>query len=141
MKSLFCNNVQHLWDKISTRPSGEVELLLGGNQLGLHPTDVEVVGNLKVKKSKFGSGFLLCGSHPNIVSSQCYPGSSHVQASVRATRLSYKSVREYFDSNELNVETPRRCRNCMNCDECTYQGHKMSLVEQFEYKTIKSNIK
>ena len=59
----------------------------------------------------------------------------------RATRLSYKSVREYFDSNELNVETPRRCRNCMNCDECTYQGHKMSLVEQFEYKTIKSNVR
>ena len=140
VKELFSSDVQGLWDKVATRPSGEIELLLGSNHLGLHPSDLEAKGNLKVLKSKFGSGYVLVGSHPDIKPLHSVRHTSHVNASVRATRLSFKSVRDYFDSNELQVEAPRRCNSCMNCKECVYQGHKMSLVEQFEYNVMKNNV-
>ena len=34
------------------------------NASGLHPTDLEVQYNLKVMSSRFGTGFMLCGTHP-----------------------------------------------------------------------------
>ena len=49
------------------RPCGKVDLLCGLNQAALHPTGGETaVGNLRLLKSRFGSGWLLDGSHPKI---------------------------------------------------------------------------
>jgi hypothetical protein len=64
VKELFSEEVRNAWDLVDTRPSGNVEVLIGSNFLGLHPLDFEVRGNLKLKKSKFSSGFVLAGSHP-----------------------------------------------------------------------------
>ena len=51
------------------RPYGKVDLLCGINQAPLHPTGGEhPVGNLHLLKSRFGTGWLLDGSHPEIKS-------------------------------------------------------------------------
>ena len=141
VKDLFSSKIQKEWDKVKSRPSGNVEVLIGSNFLGLHPTDLETQCNLKLKESKFSSGLVLAGSHESLQlqEPQKFPPNP-VNASVFATNLQYRSIRDYFDSNELQVEAPRRCNNCLNCKECTYQGHQMSLREQFEYKVMENNV-
>ena len=87
----LCHNI---WDKVVTRPSGEVELLVGNNYSGLHPFQIETYINIKVVKSKFGSGFSLVGSHSSLkpLNNHSNLSSSRIQASVRATNLTFKSV-------------------------------------------------
>ena len=140
VKDLFSSKIQNDWDKVKSRPSGNVEVLIGSNFLGLHPTDLEIQYNLKLKESKFSSGLVLAGSHKSLQlqEPQKFPPNP-VNASVCATNLQYRSIRDYFDSNELQVEAPRRCNNCLNCKECTYQGHQMSLRKQFENKVMENN--
>ena len=139
VKEIFSIDIQEVWDSVRTRPSGEVDLLVGNNHLGLHPTELEAVGNIKVLKSKFGSGLVLSGSHPEL---KCLdpPSHPHMGATIHYNKLTFKSVRDYLDANELHVEVPRRCNNCMNCEECTFQNHLMSLREQYEHQMMKENV-
>ena len=142
VKEYFSVSIQEMWSMVSKRPTGDVELLIGSNYLSLHPSELEVHHDLKVMKSIFGSGLLLVGSDPALEIShtmQHLNASVSVQGSVRATKLTYKSIREYFDSNELQVEAPRRCTACMNC-VCVCVGHQMSLREQFEHKVMEDNV-
>ena len=136
IKGLFSEKIQQEWEKVDIRPSGEVELLIGSNYIGLHPYKIEGHSNIQVLKSNFGTGYVLLGTHSALKSQGTMqnPSISHIQVSIRAANLTFKSVRDYLDSNELPVEVPRRCGNCMSCKDCTYRGHQMSLREQYEYK-------
>ena len=142
VKELFSAKIQAEWAKVDTRPSGDVEVLIGLNYLGLHPSDLEIRGNLKLKKSKFSSGFVLAGSDPALKLLNPSPQSSggSFDVSVRATNLQYRSIREYFDSNELHVDTPRSCNSCMKCKDCSYQNQQMSLREKYEYNVMEDNV-
>ena len=53
VKELFSEEVRNAWDLVYTRPTGDIEVLIGSNFLGLHPLHFKVRGNLKLKKSKF----------------------------------------------------------------------------------------
>ena len=68
--------------------------------------------------------------------SKCYV----LHVSLYANKLSLKSIQEYFDANDLNVETPQRCNNGINCNDCSFQGHQMSLREQYEYDVMQKNV-
>ena len=48
------------------RPSGKVDLLIGLNYLEVQPREVARVGGLSLWESRFGSGHLLGGTHPEI---------------------------------------------------------------------------
>ena len=59
----------HITARALDRPSGEVGMLIGQNHVALLPTGGEGVdcrGNLRVMKTKFGSGVVLGGSHPSL---------------------------------------------------------------------------
>lgn len=143
VKKLFSPEIQSVWDRVNSRPTGEVELLVGSDNLGLHPSEIEVHGNLKMYQSNFASGYVLRGSHPALeyldLSNSSTSASVH-HVSLHATRLSFKSIRDYFDANELDVQVPRRCNHCMNCEECTFLGQQLSLKEQYEYKIMEKNV-
>ena len=145
VKKLFSPEIQSAWERVDSRPTGEVELLVGSDNLGLHPSEIEKHGNLKMYKSEFGSGYVLGGSHPALeYLNSSIPANSasvhHVNVSLNATRLSFKSIRDYFDANELEVQFPRRCNSCMNCEECTFLSQQLSLREQHEYSIMKGNV-
>ena len=53
IKGLFSDKIQQEWDKVGARPSGEVELLIGSNYIGLHPYRIEAHNNIKVLKVHF----------------------------------------------------------------------------------------
>ena len=48
------------------RPSGKVDRLIGLNYLEVQPRQVARVGGLSLWESRFGSGYLLGGTHPDI---------------------------------------------------------------------------
>ena len=55
VKCMFSPPTQQHWKEIASRPVGEVELLIGSDNLGLHPAELEAQGNLRVFLSRFGS--------------------------------------------------------------------------------------
>ena len=145
VKHLFSPGVQHKWDLISCRPVGSVDLLLGTDVLGLHPIDHEKRANLRVLFSYFGLGLVLAGSHPAIKSngirwSEDVSSIMHC-AHASVNRLSVKPVYEYFESDSLGIQPPRRCGNCRNCKDCSFRGQMLSQKEQYEYQVIESKIK
>ena len=66
IKLEFSAAVQEVWYKM-VRPTGEVELLIGSEVAHIHPVQFETVGRMVVKKSIFGSGWVLNGAHDDIV--------------------------------------------------------------------------
>ena len=49
-----------------SRPSGQVDLLIGIQSAGIFPTVRAARGNLRLLSSQFGSGLLLDGAHPEV---------------------------------------------------------------------------
>ena len=148
VKHLFDEAVQKWWDCIDNRPSGEIDILLGENYSGIHPTDWVVQENLRIKSSIFGSGYILSGSHPSIVSGQIEwnENVAHIRNCSSdnklfgVNRISIKPMQEYFASDALGVEPPRRCGNCMNCEECSFRGQQLSQEEQYQYHELESRV-
>ena len=149
----FSREVQENWDLIE-QPEGEIELLIGMNALGLHPTDLEIRDNLKFMASKFGSGFMLAGSHPGLSSnstefnedvSYIRLGSipsmvRSVSMDVNAVRVSVKPSHEFFEGDILGVEPPKTCGNCLKCKDCSFRGQQLSQQEQYELRVIESKV-
>ena len=48
------------------RPDGTVDVLVGINMASLHPTVVDITGDLRLLKSRFGKGWVIDGRHPSI---------------------------------------------------------------------------
>jgi len=46
IKGLFSSQIQEQWDTIKRRPSGPIDILLGGDCLALHPIDLEIKDNM-----------------------------------------------------------------------------------------------
>ena len=142
VKDLFDQCTQGIWNLIDNRPAGEIDLLLGENVSGLHPTDWVVKGNLRIKSSIFGLGFVVTGSHPSI-KSQGMKWNENVSyiRNHSVNKISIKPMQEYFAQDALGVAPPRRCGNCMNCEECGFRGQNISLEEQYEYRELESRVR
>ena len=144
VKHLFSPQVQQQWSSIASRPSGAMDILLGADCMGLHPVDLERRGNMRVLSSSLDPGLILIGSHSSIrsrgiklneeVSSIMYCAHAAVN------RLSVQPVYEYFESDNMGIEPPRRCGSCRNCKDCSFRGHMLSQKEQYETQVIESKI-
>ena len=62
----FSPVVQIEWAKLSSRPTGDVDLLIGSESIGLHPVALKIRGDMVVKRSRFGGGFVLNGTSPQL---------------------------------------------------------------------------
>ena len=140
VRHLFSERIQTSWDSIASRPVGNVDILIGSDVLGLHPVDFESIGNLRVLLSRFGSEYILTGSHPSIQTNNVSltEDVSNITASVN--RVSVKPIYEYFESDSLGIQSPRRCGNCRNCKDCSFRGQMLSQKEQYEYQVLESKL-
>ena len=66
VKHLFSVEVQNEWEKVTSRPVGAIELLVGAEVASYFPDKLETKGEFVVTKSAFGSGYAVFGSHPEI---------------------------------------------------------------------------
>ena len=133
------------------RPSGKVDLLCGINQAALHSTSGEnPVGNLRLLKSRFGSGWLLDGSHPKIKSSAiklnkavhllktCSLGPRVWQdekiKTVNFAKNKLAKVPDFFEAEELGTVVPKRCLRCSGCKDCSVRSQTMTKKSQEELR-------
>ena len=119
--------------------------------------DQHVDGNLRLLKSRFGSGWLLDGSHPLINTGQLLQHQeaydrSHcsVQAYSMNGRSSFFTTAVpqplngkgfvFSECEELGVHQPRRCDNCSLCTKCLVRSQELSRKEKQELGQIKANM-
>ena len=166
VKYLFSKQMQKQWEDWGVRPEGAVQLLVGSEVAQLHPIAKEVVGNLVIKISQFGTGLVLNGGH-SVIKSQKLEFDSTVAAIrqgkfVKVNRVTVKYSQErdftpveymegsascgmmkekdFLQAESLGVEAPRRCKKCSGCSECSFRGRQMSQKEAAEYKLIEEGI-
>ena len=67
LKSEFSPQVQEKWTSLVSRPSGiVVDMLVGSEVINLHPVCLETRGNMVAKRSRFGMGYVLKRTSPDI---------------------------------------------------------------------------
>ena len=144
IKSEFSNKVKQIWKQLEARPTGQVEVLIGANKLGLHPKDLVCRGNIKVMTSLFGGGYVFGGTHSaiktsavtwsqtvsNIRCSLLTSPTPIIGATVNRTTVHVKPTREFFEAENLGIMPPRRCNNCMNCRDCSFRAQQLSQRDQ-----------
>ena len=142
-----------------SRAVGPVDLLLGIHQAELHPVlegQDHVVGSLRLMSSKFGTGFLLDGTHPSISPKPVFLNADAINKGHSTLgKLIYndrektkvvnqvKRVRQEFnflECEEMAVGQPRRCGSCSTCKSCSVRAQDMTRREQEELGLIENNI-
>ena len=138
------------------RPMGHVDLLVGIQEAGLHPTvpDRNVVDNLRLLESKFGTGKLLDGSHELLRSSpvlmdqktfslshatlgECYYVDEQVKV---VNHLTARKKFNFFECEEMAVGQPKRCNDCAACKACSMKGQELSRRDERELRLIKEGM-
>ena len=163
------SSIRHLFPHIPGQvferlPKRRVDILVGLNYNGYFPSGGEgnnCVGHMKVLSTKFGTtGWILGGCHPNLQC--CPPKFCSVANEIRINRVNLEVVpkikldrqrekglvreltTEYYQSDNLGVEPPRRCDKCLKCvssGPCSEEGQIHSLQDQEELKMIEDGIK
>ena len=159
VRSLFPHIPAEVFGKI---PKKRADILVGLNYNGLFPSGgngKNCVGNLKVLGTKFGSGWVIGGSHPNLRGSS--PQFSPIASEIRISKIKLdvipkikiartprdKVVREltteFYESDHLGIEPPRRCdkcRKCANTGVCSEEKHLHSLQEEEELRLLEDAV-
>lgn len=102
------------------RPSGNVDLLIGFNYAGLHPTREQAVGNLILLANVFGK--CLAGTHPSLREKTI----NHVQnAIICHATTSHSSVESFLEGENLGISCKPRCGGCA-CGKCVIGGRRIT---------------
>ena len=127
-------------DQVFRRPQGAVDILIGAEELPLHPFCYPKgeVGKLRLSSSRLGCGWVLSGSSDLVVHRP--PG---LPAKTKVVCLHIKASQGYvleepqvvtlptfFEAEEMGVATPRTCVACRGCEECTFRTESMTRAEQ-----------
>ena len=149
VKHLFSAEVQDEWEKVTSRPVGVIQLLVGAEVASYLPEKHETQGELVIMKSAFGSGYAVFGSHPEIKAERV-KFSEEVkmirQTGVRVTnqyanRVCVSFAEKFMEAEGLGVEPPRRCPDCRGCPKCSFRSQQHTERETMEYKAIEQGIK
>ena len=147
-------------EKDIVRPVGPVDLLVGIQWAGHHPirSKENTVGNLGLCESKFGTGWVLEGTHPKIKVAQvnmvlearevsrampgeCFLVSQSGTGSHQANHISGRARKfTFLECEEMATVPPRQCMKCTGCDKCSYRAREMSRRDQEELMMIERNI-
>ena len=136
------------------RPAGDIGILLGQDIVKLlpcggdEPRDLQ--GNLRIMKTRLGSGMVLGGSHPSVKATPlCLTREAiKLYKGVKMSRFyrvtSYNCVGQvklptFLESEELGIAQPRRCERCKNCRGCSYQLMEKTRKEQEEEDLMREN--
>ena len=160
------SRIQEIFPQVTAeqvrRSIGTVDLLMGIHYAQLHPTvkKENVVGNLRLLESKFGSGWLLDGYHPLLQKPSpvmIHRDCQMVRASTlgrtinsEAVRLTHftrktpaiksKQIFSFTECEEMGVGMPKRCGKCLNCNRCSVRSQEMSRREEKELAMIEESV-
>ena len=100
-------------------------------------------------KSRFGSGFILGGRHPQITSGHVqYSETAAVwrssatltdpSATINAVRMTMPTC---YEADDLGVKQPPNCGSCMNCNKCSLHRLDLSRDQQVTVNIPKDGLK
>ena len=145
----------HLEDaELVRRPAGPVDILIGIHHASLFPwrgdNKANLVGNLRLMHSRFGTGLMLDGEHPSIQAGNLMQSpESHAMTRckvtvIRAPKLVNRVMREpiftFSECEEMGVNQPRRCGTCESCTRCSVDKQIHTRKENAELLLIEANI-
>ena len=118
-------------------PSGSVDLLIGMSYVHLLPVQQEVVGQLAVYSSLFGTGKLLGGQHEELDFRASRDPLAH-----SISHLGGKIVKplDFITAEGMGIDIPRRCKSCQGCRECDFEVRSLSWKEQQELQEIEKGL-
>jgi len=113
-----------------TRPSGEIDMLIGFEYAGFHPEREKSKGHLVLMKNKFGR--CVSGAHPLL--------EEKTQMLVQKIKKINKVRIEDFYSNEsLGVSCTPKCGNC-RCGTCPIGGKQYTIQQERELAMIECGL-
>ena len=142
LKDMFSNRED--WPK--QRYHGEIEILLGIEELALHPKRIDIVGNLGIFKSPLSKVTVLGGRHEDI-----HPARTELsQACLMLRRaetpgiqrsFKLKHGQDYFQLGEtMGDYVPKTCNSCKSCTACSFAGRAISQRDRVELEYIERGI-
>ena len=124
------------------RYSGEVDILLGLEELALHPTRIEMKGNLGIFVSPLSKVPILGGRHekifpePAFLSQACHM-LRRSAAPVAQRSFKIKQMDNLFQLGDtMGDYIPKSCSNCKKCSTCTFAGRSITLKERIQLDYI-----
>ena len=146
----------HLEDaELVRRPAGPVDILIGIQHASLFPwrgdNKANMVGNLRLMQSKFGTGLLLDGEYPSIQAGNLMQSPESLALTRCTVAVVSKVVKEpvftFSECEEMGVNQPRRCGACEGCPRCSVdkQTHtrkenaELLLIEDEESKQLRKS--
>jgi Pao retrotransposon peptidase len=118
-------------------PVGEVDLLVGMGYVHLLPVRQQLVGQLAVYCSLFGTGFLLGGKHPDLRGMAVRDNFAHC-----VSYAEHKIIKplDFFTAESFGVDVPRKCKSCQGCKECDFKVRSLTWNENMELKQIEQGL-
>ena len=128
LKMEFSTQVQERWELICSRPEGrKVELLVGSEVAGLHPTYLEEVGDLVVLKTRFGTGYTMYGTAPGLAVEKL-----EWSATASAMRMGGLAI------NQLKLSYTEEREHCLLEEEGWQDSAKRSKQDMSSQQVLKT---
>ena len=132
------HSVLSLFDDVDAkeveRPRGQVDLLIGYEYAGYHPTRLKAVDHLVVLENRFGK--CLGGTHPAIKERT----KRVITAAAMIHHVSTCRLDEFLRLESMGVECNPRCGSC-RCGKCPIGSKDFTLKEERELALIEQNLK
>ena len=145
--------VQHLFpgvpDEVFRPRSVPVQVLIGKNFNSLMPSGGKAVGNLRMKESKFGRGFvlsgwsrLLSGPPQHLTSAAVLLASATSEPAGLPTPVTFMHLRThtFLELEELGTSPEKYCKKCQNCSQCSYRGQAISRDQEAVVKAMEDSL-
>ena len=145
--------VQHLFpgvpDEVFSPRCSPVQVLIGKNFNSLMPSGGRVAGNLRMKESKFGEGFvlsgwsrMLTGPAQNLTSAALLLASATPEPAGLPTPVAFMHLRvhTFLELEELGTAPEKYCKKCQNCSQCSYRGQAISRDQEAVVKAMEDSL-
>ena len=142
LRNMFSNKAD--WPQ--QRYHGDIEILLGIEELALHPRRIDIVGNLGIFKSPLSSVTILGGRHEEIhparteLSQACLM-LRRAEAPGMQKTFRLKHGQDFFQLGEtMGDYVPKTCNSCKSCTACSFAGRAISQRDRVELEYIERGI-
>ncbi|XP_038055192.1 uncharacterized protein LOC119727399 [Patiria miniata] len=137
IENIDVHRVPSLFDDVSDteieRPRGQVDLLIGFEYAGYHPTRLKAVDHLLVLENRFGK--CLGGTHPAITEKT----RRVIASAAMIHHVSACSLEEFIRLEGMGVDCNPRCCSC-RCGKCPIGSKDFTLKEERELALIEQNL-
>ncbi|KAL9955853.1 hypothetical protein ACROYT_G037242 [Oculina patagonica] len=116
-----------------TRPTGEVDALIGYEYADFHPSKEQSSGHLLLLRNQFGR--CVGGTHPVLkgINEKSFIGTIH------AHHVKMARIEDFYNMENLGIQCMPRCGGC-KCGKCSLGSNAYTIKEEKELTLIEKNL-